>query len=255
MANQLKRKSEPSFNSQISTRTKKMCRPFSSSLIVSLPNDLLIEVLAKVAASSYIDLVQAKLATKLFLHASNDGYIFQHVSLENKSFRNLLWNNTPQSRSFMETLNNNENPESLYRKGTMEFFSHGKEASGLSYLKQSAQKGYVDACYVYGVVMYAANLKEEGVEYLKMCEAKLGNKMAECRRRVKEFVWYFWIKNRISMSKEICSNVNCKVNERSNGWDWKDEDDYYGEHTCEQCKWSNEVLRFCNMLRRGGYSN
>uniref|UniRef100_A0A9I9D2C5 At2g35280-like TPR domain-containing protein n=1 Tax=Cucumis melo TaxID=3656 RepID=A0A9I9D2C5_CUCME len=257
MANQFKRKSK-SLNYQISTRsTKMMCKPLSSSLIVSLPNDLLIEVLAKVASSSYVDLVRAKLATKLFLHASNDRYIFRHVSLKNESFRNLLWNNTPEFWSFVETCNNNENPESLYRKGMLEFFTHCNEASGLACLKLSAQKGYVDACYVYGVVLYAADLVDEGLAYLKMCEVKLGNKMAECRRRVKEFVWYFWVKNKISIqSKTLCNNrTKCRVNERRDGWDWKDEDDYYGEHTCEECKWKNEVSRFCNMLRSGGYSN
>ncbi|XP_038891683.1 putative F-box protein At1g67623 [Benincasa hispida] len=233
---------------------------FSPSVIKSLPNDLLIEVLAKVAASSYTDLVQAKLATKDFLEVSNEGYIFRHVSLGN--FSKLLWNNSPEFWSLIETCNNNENPESLYRKGMLEFFTHCREASGLGYLKRSAEKDYMDACYVYGVVLYATNLKEEGLQFLRNCEAKLGNKMSECRRRVKEFVWCLWIKNKVSLSEKefggrrYCSNViknNCLINEKRNGWDWKDEDDHYGEHTCEECKWKGEVSRFCNMLRTGAY--
>ena len=64
----------------------------SPSTIESLPNDLLIEVLAKGAAFSFTDLVQAKLATKDFLEASSHGYIFQHASLGN--FQKLLWKTT-----------------------------------------------------------------------------------------------------------------------------------------------------------------
>lgn len=226
-------------------------------VIKSLPNDLLIEVLAKVAASSYIDLIQAKLATKDFLEASNDGYVFRHVSLRN--FRKLLWNNSPEFWSFIENCNNNENPESLYRKGMLEFFTHCREASGLGYLKLSAQKGYVDACYVYGIIMYASNVKDDGLKYLKNCEMKLEYKMSECRRRVKSFVWCLWVNNKICLSENgerYCSNVknNCMINEKRKGWDWNDEDDYYGEHACEECKWNGEVFRFCNMLRTGGYS-
>lgn len=161
----------------------------------------------------------------------------------------------------METCNNSENPESLYRKGMLEFFTHCKEASGMAYLKRSAQKGYVDACYVFGVILYASNLKDEGLEFLKNNEVKLGNKMIECRQRVKEFVSYIWIKNKISLSEGDSSygrkcdkNINCRVNEKINVWDSKDEDDYYGKYTCEECKWNNEVLRFCKMLRTGRFS-
>ncbi|XP_008453691.1 putative F-box protein At1g67623 [Cucumis melo] len=258
MANHPKTKSLP-FHTLISRTTQKnRTGVLSPTVIKSLPNDLLTEVLAKVAASSYVDLVQAKLATKQFLEASKDRYIFQHVSLGN--FENHLWNNSPEFWSFIETCNNNENPESLYRKGMLEFFTHCKEASGLAYLKLSAQKGYVDACYVCSVILYASKAKDEGFEFLKNHEAKLRNKMAECRWRVKRFVSYLWIKNRISSSGEdpndrkCDKNINCRVNERRNSWDWKDEDDYYGEYTCEKCKWNNEVFRFCKMLRTGRYS-
>ncbi|XP_022957270.1 putative F-box protein At1g67623 [Cucurbita moschata] len=119
--------------------------------IESLPNDLLIEVLAKVAAFSFTHLVQAKLATKDFLEASSHGYIFQHASLGN--FQKLLWNNSIEFWSFMEKCNNNENPETLYRKGMLEFFTHCREAFGMTYLKLSAQKGYPKACYVYGIIL------------------------------------------------------------------------------------------------------
>ncbi|XP_023549459.1 putative F-box protein At1g67623 [Cucurbita pepo subsp. pepo] len=259
MAGSLKRKSQ-ALDSQIS-RTTKMAR-FNDfpPTIESLPNDLLIEVLAKVAAFSFTDLVQAKLATKEFLKASSHGYIFQHASLRN--FQKLIWNNNPEFWSFMEKCNNNGNPETLYQKGMLEFFTHCREASGLAYLKLSAQKGYPETCYVYGIILYAASLEDEGVKFLKICEAKLGFKLAECRRRVKEFVRYLWVKNKISLPEKDSSDQRgcesvvkncCKKNVRRIGWDGNDEDDYYREHTCEACKWNEEVSRFCNMLRTGSY--
>ncbi|XP_023549573.1 F-box protein At2g35280-like [Cucurbita pepo subsp. pepo] len=259
MAGSLKRKSQV-LGSQIS-RTIKMAR-FSASPppIESLPNDLLIEVLAKVAACSFTDLVHAKLATKKFLEASSHNYIFQHASLEN--FHKLLWNNSKEFWSFMEKCNNNGNPETLYRKGMLEFFTHCREASGMAYLKLSAQKGYPDACYVYGIILYATSMEDEGVKFLKICEEKLEFKLAECRRRIKEFVCYLWVESKIyvlendSSDRRSCESVIkncCKKNVRRIGWDRNDEDDYYGEHTCQACKWNGEVLRFCNMLRTGSY--
>ncbi|XP_022990364.1 putative F-box protein At1g67623 [Cucurbita maxima] len=259
MAGSLKRKSQ-SLGSHISRKTKTARLSASPPAIESLPNDLLIEILAKVAASSYTDLVQAKLATKKFLEASSHNYIFQHASLEN--FHKLLWNNSTEFWSFMEKCNNNGNPETLYRKGMLEFFTHCREASGMTYLKMSAQKGYSEACYVYGIILYATSMEDEGVKFLKICEEKLGFKLAECRRRVKEFVRHLWVKNKISVQEKYsndrrgCENVIkncCKKNVRRIGWDWNDEDNYYGENTCEACKWNGEVLRFCNMLRTGSY--
>ena len=43
--------------------------------------------------------------------------------------------------------------------------------------------------------------------------------------------------------RKCCKHINC--------WDWNDEEDNYRERTH---KWKNEVLRFCSMLRAGGYS-
>ncbi|XP_022990439.1 uncharacterized protein LOC111487294 [Cucurbita maxima] len=162
----------------------------------------------------------------------------------------------------MESCNNNGNPEILYRKGMLEFFTHYREASGMTYLKLYAQKGYSETCYVYDIILYATSLEDEGVKFLKICEAKLGLKRAECRRRVKEFVCNLWVKNNIPLSEKDfgdrreCESVvknTCKKNVRRIRWDGNDGDDYYGEHTCEACKWNEEVLRFCNMLRTGSY--
>lgn len=223
-----------------------------------LPEDLLIEILAKVAASSLTNLFNAKLVTKNFLKASENGYIFRHASLKN--FSNLLWGNNDKFWSFMENCNKNGNSEALYKKGMLEFFTHCKEASGLDNLKVAAQKGHVEASYVYGVILYLTSSKQEGLEFLKRCEAKLGGQMVECRRRVKEFVGEIWINNKIflpendSSDQKSCSCVIKKNKVRNNGWDCIDEDDSYGEGTCEACKWNGEVLRFCNMLRTGNYN-
>ncbi|XP_023549317.1 putative F-box protein At1g67623 [Cucurbita pepo subsp. pepo] len=203
MADFLKQKSQ-TLDSQISRTTKRARFSACPSTIESLPNDLLIEILAKVAAYSIKDLVHAKLATKEFLKASNHDYIFQHASTGN--FRTLRWKIDPEFWSFMGKCVNNGNPEALYRSGMLEFFSQCREANGMKYLKLSAQKDYLEACYVYGIILYTKNLEDEGVKFLKICEEKLGFKMAHCRHKVEEFVYHLWIRNKIFLPKKDSSD-------------------------------------------------
>ncbi|CAN0920474.1 hypothetical protein LINGRAHAP2_LOCUS32062 [Linum grandiflorum] len=50
-------------------------------LVTSVPKDILVDVLARVAVRSSADLVSAKLTCKSLLDASADDYIYRHVAI------------------------------------------------------------------------------------------------------------------------------------------------------------------------------
>jgi hypothetical protein len=56
--------------------------------IISLPNDMLIEVLTKVASSSFNDLFKAKISCSDLCRLADDDQIFQQLSLKKIS---LFW--------------------------------------------------------------------------------------------------------------------------------------------------------------------
>ncbi|XP_022139208.1 putative F-box protein At1g67623 [Momordica charantia] len=232
-----------------------------SAAINSLPRDILVEILAKVAASSFSDLYNAKLANKDFLGAAMDGHVLHHVLLRDLPV--FSWWHGPKFSSFIENCVKAGNPEALFRMGMIQFFCRNEEASGLANLKASGEKGHVEAAYVYGVILYRQSKGEAGAEFLRRCESRGGERMTECRRRIKWFVWGMWVKNKSFLREDkeyldrrrqsCCFEKECHMIKMM-GWDWTDEANCYGDDTCERCKWNGEVSRFSNMLRTGGYN-
>ncbi|KAG7031908.1 hypothetical protein SDJN02_05950, partial [Cucurbita argyrosperma subsp. argyrosperma] len=107
----------------------------------------------------------------------------------------------------------------------LKFFTHGREASGMAYLKLSAQKSYLEACYVYGIILYPTSLEDAGVKFLKICENKISLLEEDFGGR--------------RNCKSVVKN-SCKKKVKRIRWDGNDGDDYYGEHACEACKWNEE---------------
>lgn len=61
-------------------KSRKNQKPIS--LVKTLPNDLLVNIVAKVASRSMIDLCKIKLSCKEFLNASEDDYVYQHAAMD-----------------------------------------------------------------------------------------------------------------------------------------------------------------------------
>ncbi|GLT69072.1 hypothetical protein SLA2020_412520 [Shorea laevis] len=96
--------------------------------IKSLPNDLLMEVLAKVASASFTDLFKAKLSCKDFYRLAEDDYVFQHVSL--KEFP-LVWCTREELLYFLRRCKESGNPDALFREGIYGYFSSKNPKPGL----------------------------------------------------------------------------------------------------------------------------
>ncbi|CAK9137316.1 unnamed protein product [Ilex paraguariensis] len=96
-------------------KTKKTTRKLNDLAIKSLPKELLVDVLARVASSSFTDLFNAKLCCRDFLGAADEDYILEHVSINR--FPVIPWFTRDEVVAFLNRCKDNGNPEALYRQG------------------------------------------------------------------------------------------------------------------------------------------
>lgn len=229
--------------------------------IKSLPNDLLMEVLAKVASTSLTDLYKAKQSCKDFYGLAKDDYIFERVSLKELP---LVWNTRDEVLSFLSRCKESGNPDALFREGIYGYFSSKNPGPGLEFLEKASRKGHVEASYIYGLILICSGgqLKQRGLQLLSsLISCKLrGSRIKECRRRVKDYIRSMWINNNIIRDQEpyfhikTCNNNGRAPNDltaKRPGWlsgDYiEDEDDM--DMCCEYCRCDHEVHLFCNMLQ------
>ncbi|XP_050374680.1 putative F-box protein At1g67623 [Argentina anserina] len=245
------------------TRTrKKIKKPRSRkggqdvSVLMSLPNDLLLEVIAKVASNSFDDLCRIRQSCKEFNKAGQHDYIFEHVSIDKFPFIPLR--RKEEFSEFLGRCGKCGNAEALYRQGVVRLFNL-KEfdfESGFECLKKAAAKGHKEAMYVYGVflVCVGGEAKQQGVQ----CLSSLNREdLSESRERTMTCIRSMWANNVIigamlAYSARVktcsqCGNVQDNfVSKR--GWDdlYDESDNLSG---CDSCKMNREVNIFCDRLR------
>lgn len=227
----------------------------SPSFIKFLPKDLLIEVLAKVASGSVSDLYKAKTCCREFLHASDDDYIYEHVSLD--KFPQIPWFTTDKEISFLKRCKESGNLESIYREGMIEYFSSLKLNTGLESLRKASQKGHKDAMYVYGMIMICSQDEEQrkhGLQLLRFL--KMSKCIKRSRKRVKNFIWSMWIRNHlVRIGRPLCQyhafHTSLRLQNISGGWPSlnEEEEDDGIDLSCEYCIGDHELSFFFDLLR------
>lgn len=214
-------------------------------VVGSLPGDLLIDVLTRVASSSFTDLFNAKLSCRDFLGAAEDESIFQHVSID--KFPVIHW--FPPSDELLSFLNqciDKGNPEAMFRQGMIEFFSRARIETGLEYLKRASEKGHVEATYVYGMILLSrgGQSSQQGLNILNSMKISRSKylKIRECRAKIKGVIREMWINNSISLNE-----IGCTCQERNNIYIRKrkfDEEEDIDVLSCDACGWYREVISF-----------
>ncbi|XP_042487647.1 putative F-box protein At1g67623 [Macadamia integrifolia] len=157
-------------------RTKKQRLP----RIETLPEELLTEVIARVGSSAVTDLFNMKKSCKGFCKAGEDAEVLRRVSLE-KLPAVPWWNSC---REFMRQCEEKGNPEALFKRGMVEYFSNKKSESGIEFLKKAACLGHEEAAYMLGLILLCINnrLKSQALEILqKVEEGSPSTKIQKCR--------------------------------------------------------------------------
>ncbi|XP_050204386.1 putative F-box protein At1g67623 [Mercurialis annua] len=233
------------------------------------PTEILTEILAKVASTSAIDLVKAKISCNEFLQAASDDYVFQNLNIE--SFPVIPWTTTTNGASnLLENCKKCGNPESLFRQGIIKYFSNNLDIdSGLECLKKAATKGHTVATYVYGIILvcYGGERRNEGLKLLFESGSNLI--VDECREKVRKTINGMWVDNFIvgfgpaqeEEFKRKLENCNCKNNlplcssttrprKKLSIWELSNDQEFEDDKfSCQACLWDLEAIRFCNFLR------
>ncbi|KAL7197037.1 hypothetical protein ACSBR1_036950 [Camellia fascicularis] len=220
--------------------------------IESLPVELLVEVLALVASSSFTDLFNSKLCCREFLGVAEEKYILQHVSIEKFPVIHQ-WLKREEVSLFLNRCIQSGNPEALYRQGMVEYFSHMRMESGLEHLKRASEKGHVEASYVYGMILLSrgGQSTKQGLKLLNAmnntCSNSKSLRIQECRERIKAIIHTMWINNHmVSQQTNFCCHGKTRSTKVRETWRGREEED--DNTSCEACKWDREVNLFCNML-------
>lgn len=154
------------------------------------------------------------------------------------------------------------NLDNMYSCMQREYFSLGREESGLERFKKVAAKGHKEAMYVRAIILLCRADQQPELELLcggkRFRELMSGQVRRECRRRVGRVVRSLWINNIIDQPPRsqllLCSRHGqpaCSSSTRRKGWprEGNSEEEEEEDGWCEACAWNSEVVSFLNMLR------
>ncbi|KAL6983842.1 hypothetical protein U1Q18_017216 [Sarracenia purpurea var. burkii] len=182
--------------------------------------------------------------------AAEDNYILQNVSIEN--FPVIQWFKCDEMDSFLNRCKENGNPEALYRQGMVEYFSYVRMESGLEHLKRAADKGHVEASYVYGIILLCMGGESsiQGLKHLNAMKRSSKSKnlriLKECRERIKTILRTMWVNNHLVHHETgFCCHAQTRAIEVES---WEGRQYVEDDKGCEACIWDREVALFCDML-------
>lgn len=188
------------------------------SLLEKLPQDLLGDILSRVAASSREDIRQCLTVSKTVSGAVEDYRVFRNLNLRPQAMLPLITYDRYQN--LMARTMEHVNPARHYIEGIKTFFVQDNTDLGLYHLKKASQGFYDNGTYLYGILMMCTGNMAQG----KLCLDSLGWKTNKRRGD------RCWRANKIALrhiivelKPEYSTNVNsiqpppsCHVNDMDN---------------------------------------
>ncbi|XP_061372623.1 uncharacterized protein LOC133315083 [Gastrolobium bilobum] len=127
----------------------------------SLPNELLVQIFAKVAFDSIADISNVKLSCKKCLETVKDNYVHKHASMDMLGLVPLAWFTDNKKYAFVQRCRESEKLEISYREGMVRYLSSWMPNLGLENLKKAAMEGHHEAIYVYSMLLVFCEDEEE----------------------------------------------------------------------------------------------
>ncbi|XP_060183049.1 F-box protein At2g35280-like [Lycium barbarum] len=241
---------------------KKLKNNVLNSSITSLPNELLSEVVARVASSSFMDYINAKLSCKIFNGVSDDRYVYRHISLEEFPTGGSSWKRDNEEREnklslFMRTCGECGNAEALYQKGVVDFFRKERPEYAMKYLVKAAETGHLGAQYIISliqVIMGDEELKQKAIASIGTMKATkpLRRALGECRKNLAHILRSIWVLNPMVLGQNPpCCSLHYKRSYKNKWRQWPsfdDEDDDDADFCCYACSCDEEVAHLLNIL-------
>ncbi|XP_022728750.1 putative F-box protein At1g67623 [Durio zibethinus] len=241
-----------------------MTNTTANSVIESLPEEMLSEILRHAASNSVSDFVNLKLSCRAFFGASNYNHIFENVSMEKHRILPLY----KSEQVFFKLCKDAGNPEALYKTGMCNCFNRRQTDSGLRYLKKAVEKGHVEAIYSYGIILIClgGELQKQGLQVLSSlnltASSKRSFKIASCRSKTQKILSDMWVFFSLPGPREYSFNEakvvgrNCEHDippREHNPWIIRTNIEIVENlPCCDSCFWDREATLFCTMLEEKG---
>ncbi|CAI9767202.1 unnamed protein product [Fraxinus pennsylvanica] len=233
-----------------STR-KTMCKNTNRvvTTIETIPREIASEILALVATDSLTDITNVKLSCKVLKEIAEDSYVYRHASLA--KFPVVQWKSqTEEEKTFLNKCWECRNPEFLYRKGVVDYFSRNRTESASEYLTTAARLGHVGAVYVISIIFLFGDdeQKQKGITVLSdMKKSRVfRKKVKHCRRFLIEILRMIWIKNSLIINHRPICCTRKDQHAKKQGWPaTKIEEE---DMSCEACTCDTELAFIFDVL-------
>ncbi|KAL0456849.1 UNVERIFIED_CONTAM: hypothetical protein Slati_1024100 [Sesamum latifolium] len=224
-----------------SQSSKIMKRAAPASNIENIPRELLIEILSRIAKSSFTDIHNAKLSCKDFHEATEDTHVYRHMSLDD--FPLVPWNPlSEKQQSFLTKCKECQNPEIMYRQGVLDYFTGKRPESALGHLQRASNANHIGALYVTCIILLFSGddeLKAAGVRSMAFLKKSnnVRRKLKEHRDKLKNMLMRMWVENPALRRRPVCCTRRDN-HRRKRGWvDFDVEEDVH----CEGCSADCEI--------------
>ncbi|KAF2558521.1 hypothetical protein F2Q68_00013694 [Brassica cretica] len=142
-----------------------MENPSNFSLLESLPRDLRVEILSRVASSSREDIRNCLTLSKRISTSVVDDQVFKRLNLRPQAMIPLV--TYEGYYQLMEKCLKSGNPVAHYIEGIKLYFVQESTTMGLFHLQKSAEGLYDNATYLYGILMLFTGNRVEGKTFLR----------------------------------------------------------------------------------------
>lgn len=205
------------------------------SQLESLPQDLLGEILSKVAHHSCSDIRVCMQVSPRLTEAVHDYRVYKSLNLRMLAMNPL--DTIDNYQPLMEICLRNGNPEAHYIEGIKEYFYNHNTTNGLLHLQQSADGSYKEGIYLYGIVMLCRGNIEEGKSYIDKLGWKENKKTADrCWRKVQISLRDIFVVKKRRYRQSLRNNKpprRCHRNDMDN--------------RCKKCFYYKQMRKFMNL--------
>lgn len=205
----------------------------------SIPGELLMEIVGRVASDSCQDLLNTKLSCKTLNEIGDDESIFRRVSLD--KFPVIT---PPKSMaSFLHRCYKAGNSEAIYRLGIKHYF----ENKDMEFLWRAANLGNSEAKYMIGIILillHGGEAKQKGMKIIfDLKKSKISRHgIREIRKKFQSILKsYFRWSNKKSMVEHIrpiCCTMHEHVKLMIDTWDGYEDVD----SECQACRCDQELI-------------
>ncbi|XP_071705229.1 F-box protein At2g35280-like [Rutidosis leptorrhynchoides] len=163
------------------------------NILEDLPPEMVVEILSRVGQDSSAQLFMMKLVCKAFERHSKQALVYRRLSFDRWCISH--WRNPKLAHIFFRAMCSG-NPNAIFRYGLRAYFDSVYPNIGLRSLDKASNMQLKEACYVYGLVMFASHQTEKknvGLQLLNRTFPLVTDSVVEVRDKVFNLLRYCWI--------------------------------------------------------------